>query len=45
MSVNIFARKRDESKRCDTYKGARYLLIWDFVDTHKDWRSLYYVDM
>ena len=32
MSVNLFVRKRDKSKRCDTYKGARYLLIWDFVD-------------
>jgi len=27
MSVKLFARKEDESKRCDTYKGAHYLLI------------------
>jgi len=26
MSVNLFVRKRDESKRCDTYEGAHYLL-------------------
>jgi len=31
MSVNLFVRKRDATKRCDTYEGAHYLLIQDIV--------------
>jgi len=31
MSVNLLENKRDESKRCDTYEGAHYLLIQDIV--------------
>jgi len=31
MSVNLFVRKKDESKRCDTYESAHYLLIQDIV--------------